>query len=171
MALKKEAEKVGKRIAPYRLAVVHGKMPAIEKERMLSAFRRNEIQVLLASTMVEVGIDVPNASVMIIENAEQFGLAQLHQLRGRVGRGPYPSYCILLHRGGAEEARARLQILTETADGFKIAEEDLRLRGAGDFLGADQSGLPPFRFANLATDRPLIEKAREVAARLLNRKV
>ena len=162
-ALRKEVRAVSSLLAPFQVGAVDGKMALEEKRAVLSAFRDNQLQLLLATSMVEVGIDVPNASVMIIENAEQFGLAQLHQLRGRIGRGPHPSYCILINRSGGAEAGQRLQILAQTEDGFKIAEEDLRLRGAGDFLGSDQSGLPPFRFADFGLDFDLIEQARDGA--------
>jgi ATP-dependent DNA helicase RecG len=126
----------------------------------MGAFRRNEIQVLLATSVVEVGVDVSNATLMVIENAEQFGLAQLHQLRGRIGRGSRESFCILLAAGKSAEARARLKIMVETTDGFRIAEEDLKLRGAGELLGREQSGAPRLRFGNLATDQELVERAR-----------
>lgn len=135
----------------------------------MAAFRRNELQVLLATSVVEVGVDVPNATVMIIENAEQFGLAQLHQLRGRIGRGAHESFCILIAAAKTDEARERLRVLEETNDGFRIAEADLRLRGPGDLVGQAQSGLPDFRFGNLADDLRLVERARDLAGELLRR--
>ena len=128
----------------------------------MAAFRANQVQVLLATSVVEVGIDVPNATVMLIENADHFGLAQLHQLRGRIGRGAEDSFCILIASAKSDEARQRLRVLEETSDGFRIAEEDLKLRGAGELIGQQQSGLPPFRFADFRSDRELVERAREV---------
>ena len=129
--------------------------------------RLHELDVLVATTVIEVGIDVPNATVMVIQDAERFGLAQLHQLRGRIGRGSHDAWCILMVRKRTPDVLARLRILEETHDGFRIAEEDLRQRGPGEFLGGQQSGLPEFRFADLATDRELVERARTIAGRLL----
>jgi ATP-dependent DNA helicase RecG len=123
----------------------------------------------LATSVIEVGVDVPNATVMIVENADRFGLAQLHQLRGRIGRGTHESYCILVAEAKTPEAQQRLQVLVETTDGFQIAEADLKLRGVGELLGREQSGLPPFRFGDLAEDRSLVERARSLAAHLLQR--
>ncbi|MEO5801899.1 MAG: ATP-dependent DNA helicase RecG [Verrucomicrobiota bacterium] len=160
-AVTKEFEKLGKIFAPHRVGFLHGRLRSEEKENVMTAFRANKIQVLLATSVIEVGIDVPNATVMLIENAEQFGLAQLHQLRGRIGRGAENSFCILMASGKSDEARQRLRVLEETNDGFRIAEEDLRLRGPGELLGQQQSGLPPFRFANFQSDGELIERARE----------
>jgi ATP-dependent DNA helicase RecG len=133
----------------------------------MTAFRANEMQVLLATSLVEVGVDVPNATVMLVENAEQFGLAQLHQLRGRIGRGCHESYCILLAAIKSKEAARRLQVLAESTDGFRIAEADLKLRGPGELLGQQQSGAPKFRFADLGTDLALVERAREIAIHLV----
>ena len=135
----------------------------------MRAFRENRLPVLVATSVVEVGLDVPNATVMLIENAEQFGLAQLHQLRGRIGRGAHDSHCILVAEIKTVEARRRLKVLEGTADGFRIAEEDLMLRGPGEFLGHEQSGLPPFRFGDLARDRDLVERARKVAKDYIER--
>jgi len=162
-----EAEKLEKQLAPFRLGVLHGRLKAEEKELIMAAFRSNEIQVLLATTIIEVGVDIPNATVMLIENAEQFGLAQLHQLRGRIGRGAHDSYCILVADLKTPEARERLNVLEKTTDGFEIAEADLKLRGPGELLGSEQSGLPAFRFGNLAGDLPLVERARALAGKLL----
>jgi ATP-dependent DNA helicase RecG len=134
-----------------------------EKENVMAGFRANKVQILLSTSLIEVGLDVPNATVMLIENAEQFGLAQLHQLRGRIGRGAHESFCILISDAKNLEAQARLKILEETNDGFKIAEADLKLRGPGELLGQQQSGLPKFRFGNLAEDLDLIRQARELA--------
>src|SRR5213596_3125628 len=127
----------------------------------MRAFRANEVAILLATAVIEVGVDVPNATVMLVENADLFGLAQLHQLRGRIGRGAHESYCILVADIKTREARERLRVLETTTDGFRIAEEDLRLRGPGELLGREQSDLPAFRFGNLEMDRALVERARE----------
>lgn len=135
----------------------------------MAAFRDNTVNVLLATSLVEVGVDVPNATVMLIENAEQFGLPQLHQLRGRIGRGAADAYCILVAAAETPEVRERLRVLEETSDGFRIAEADLRLRGPGELLGREQSGLPRFRFGDLTADMELIQQAREWAARFLAR--
>ena len=132
----------------------------------MAAFRANKIQSLVATSLIEVGVDVPNATVMLIENAERFGLAQLHQLRGRIGRGAHGSQCILVSDAKTEEARERLKMLEETTDGFRIAETDLKLRGPGELLGRQQSGLPRFRFGNLVDDMDLILRARELAAQI-----
>jgi ATP-dependent DNA helicase RecG len=132
----------------------------------MASFASGETSVLVATTVIEVGVDVPNATLMIVEHAERFGLAQLHQLRGRVGRGPAPSSCVLLTSGRlSDEAKARMAVMVETEDGFVIAERDLEIRGPGDFFGTRQSGLPTFRVANLVRDRALLEAAREEAFR------
>jgi ATP-dependent DNA helicase RecG len=152
--------------APYAVGLLHGRLPSEQKERVMEAFRGGQIAVLVATSVVEVGVDVPNATVMVIENAESYGLAQLHQLRGRIGRGREDAHCILIAAARTEEARKRLEVLAETRDGFRIAELDLRLRGPGEFLGQAQSGLPSFRFADLARDLALVERARSFAAEL-----
>jgi ATP-dependent DNA helicase RecG len=150
-----------------RVGLVHGRLKAAEKAAVMAAFVKNEVQVLVATTVIEVGVDVPNASLMVIEHAERFGLAQLHQLRGRVGRGAAQSACILLYAQPLGElARARLKIVFESTDGFEIAREDLRLRGPGEFIGARQSGLPLLRYADLE-DEALVEQARAVAEAML----
>jgi len=147
-----------------RLGLVHGRMNSREKDEVMIKFRQRQIQMLVATTVIEVGIDVPTASVMVIEHAERFGLAQLHQLRGRVGRGPILSYCILLaHPPLSKDARERLQVALTSQDGFAIAEADLRLRGPGEFLGTRQAGLPELKVANIIRDAHLLEKAREAA--------
>jgi len=150
--------------------LIHGRMRGVEKDRAMARFAGGEARILVATTVIEVGVDVPEASVMVIEHAERFGLAQLHQLRGRIGRGSERSTCLLLYKGPlGETAKARLAILRETDDGFRIAEEDLRLRGEGDLLGTRQSGMPGFRLARLEVHGKLLGAAREDAALVLNR--
>jgi ATP-dependent DNA helicase RecG len=146
--------------APWQIGLLHGRLKDGQKDRVMAAFRANETQLLLATSIIEVGVDVPNSTLMLIENAEQFGLAQLHQLRGRIGRGAAQSYCILIAGVKTKDAAQRLKILEETTDGFRIAEEDLKLRGPGELLGRQQSGAPPLRFGDLAQDRTLVERAR-----------
>jgi ATP-dependent DNA helicase RecG len=153
---------------PGRTGLIHGRMKGDEKDAVMARFQSGETTVLVATTVVEVGVDVPEASIMVIEHAERFGLAQLHQLRGRVGRGTATSSCLLLYQAPlGEVARARLEIMRETDDGFRIAEEDLRLRGAGELLGTRQSGLPEFRVADLAVHGDLLAAARDDAHLLL----
>jgi ATP-dependent DNA helicase RecG len=164
-AVTAEFARLQKEFAPHRVGLLHGRLNARDKETVMEAFRSNRLQVLLATSVIEVGVDVPNATVMVIENAEQFGLAQLHQLRGRVGRGAHESFCILVANLKTDDAARRLRVMEETADGFAIAEADLKLRGPGELLGGAQSGLPPFRFADLVEDRALIELARDWARR------
>jgi len=153
----------------YRVALLHGRMKSDAKERVMGAFSRGEFDVLVSTTVVEVGVDVANASVMLVEHAERFGLSQLHQLRGRVGRGPHQSYCMLLYQSPlTEQGRARLKALTETNDGFEIAERDLELRGPGDFFGTRQSGMPTLRVGDLVRDHQLMEAARREAVAALD---
>jgi ATP-dependent DNA helicase RecG len=140
-------------------------MKSAEKESVMTAFRANEIKAIVATSLIEVGVDVANASVIIIENAEQFGLAQLHQLRGRIGRGAHESFCILISDAPTEAVQARLKILEATNDGFKIAEADLKLRGPGELLGQEQSGAMRLRFGDLTEDLNLIRQARELVAK------
>ena len=168
-------------LAEFRVGLLHGRMKSDEKERVMASYKKGEIQVLVATTVVEVGVDVPNATVMMIEHAERFGLAQLHQLRGRVGRSAHQSYCLLIASGGVlfgpkkpkeageapSVARERLDVLVRSTDGFVIAEEDLRIRGPGEFLGFRQSGMPEFRVANLLRDTELLQQARQEAFALL----
>ena len=153
-----------------RVGLVHGRMKAAEKDRVMERFHEGEIAVLIATTVIEVGVNAPNATIMIVEHAERFGLAQLHQLRGRVGRGVKPSSCILLYKAPlGETAKARIKILRESEDGFLIAEEDLRLRGAGDLLGAAQSGFPRFRLADVAAHGELLSAARDDAKMIVEK--
>ena len=147
-AVTKEFEQLQKIFAPWQIGLLHGRLKDGQKDKVMAAFRANETQLLLATSIIEVGVDVANATLMVIENAEQFGLAQLHQLRGRIGRGAAESYCILIAAGKTDEAAQRLKILEETTDGFRIAEEDLKLRGPGELLGRQQSGAPPLRFGD-----------------------
>jgi ATP-dependent DNA helicase RecG len=156
-----------------RIGLVHGRLKTDEKAAAMAAFAAGEIDVLVATTVIEVGVDVPNASLMVIEHAERFGLSQLHQLRGRVGRGAAASACVLLYATGdaprlGETARARLKAMLETNDGFEIARRDLAIRGPGEFLGARQSGAALLRFADLATDSALLAWARQLAPVLLD---
>ncbi len=155
-------------LGELRVGLVHGRMKADEKRDTMAAFAAGELQVLVATTVIEVGVDVPNASLMVIEHAERFGLAQLHQLRGRVGRGKVDSVCILMFGDAlSQTARARLKVIYQHTDGFEIAREDLRIRGPGEFVGAKQSGVPLLRYADLETDGELIDKARDLAVELL----
>ena len=154
-------------LSDLRIAAVHGKMKPKEKDAVMTAFAGGEADVLVSTTVIEVGVDVPNAAVMVIENAERFGLSQLHQLRGRVGRGKFKSYCVLVSDNQNEETRQRLKVMTKTSDGFKIAEEDLRLRGPGDFFGQRQHGLPGLKVADLGCDTRLLQEAQSAAESLL----
>ncbi len=158
-----EFETLRQALAPFHVGLLHGRLKSKEKEKTMAAFRSNALHVLLATSLIEAGVDVPNATVMVIENAEQFGLAQLHQLRGRIGRGAHDSWCILVAAAKNREASQRLKVLEETLDGFLIAEADLKLRGPGELLGREQSGLPQFRFADLREDLDLIKQARQTA--------
>ena len=143
----------------YSLGLLHGKMKAKDKDAVMRSFSEGEIQLLIATTVIEVGIDVPNAVVMVIENAERFGLSQLHQLRGRIGRGKYKSHCILISDNKSVDTKKRLGVIKDTSDGFKIADEDLKLRGPGDFLGSRQHGLPDMKIADLFADREVLRLA------------
>ncbi|HZT23388.1 MAG TPA: ATP-dependent DNA helicase RecG [Verrucomicrobiae bacterium] len=162
-AVTREWEHLQKIFAPFRVGLLHGRLKNAEKETAMADFRARRIHILLATSLIEVGVDVPNATVMLIENAEAFGLAQLHQLRGRIGRGAQESFCILISDASDPAAQARLKILEQTGDGFKIAEADLKLRGPGELLGRQQSGALKLRFGDLATDADLIRQARELA--------
>jgi ATP-dependent DNA helicase RecG len=163
------AEHLQKEIFPeFRVGLLHGRMKTDEKEAIMTEVQGGKIQILVATTVIEVGIDIPNASVMVVEHAERFGLSQLHQLRGRIGRGRYPSKCILLAQyRSSEEARVRLRAMEKTTDGFRIAEEDLAIRGPGEFFGIRQSGLPDFRVAHVVRDAPILIEARKEAFRII----
>ncbi|MDR2837208.1 MAG: ATP-dependent DNA helicase RecG, partial [Azonexus sp.] len=153
-----------------RIGLAHGRLKSEDKQAVMAAFAAGEIDVLVATTVIEVGVDVPNASLMVIEHAERFGLSQLHQLRGRVGRGRYESSCVLIYAGPlGPVARQRLKIIFENTDGFEIARQDLQLRGPGEFVGARQSGVPLLRYADLEMDAGLVEQARSVAEEMLTR--
>ena len=163
------AETLQKTVFPdLRIALIHGQMKASEKEAAMASFARGEADVLVATTVIEVGVDVPNATLMVIEDADRFGLSQLHQLRGRVGRGGSKSYCILTSHNRNPDTQQRLKALCKTTDGFKIAEEDLKMRGPGDFFGSRQSGLPAFRVANLSMDLQTLKDAQAASARWID---
>jgi ATP-dependent DNA helicase RecG len=165
-AAKEEYKRLRKQIFPdLRLGLLHGRMKADDKEDTMARFARGDLDILVSTSVVEVGIDVPNASVMLVEGANRFGLAQLHQFRGRVGRGDHPSYCLLFADSKTETAKERLEAIESTQDGFVLAEKDLELRGPGEFFGTRQSGLPDLRLASFANVR-LLERARSEAQRL-----
>jgi ATP-dependent DNA helicase RecG len=162
-------EQLTKFIYPdYKIGLLHGKMKADDKQRVMDEFKRGELQVLVSTTVIEVGVDVPNATVMVIEQAERFGLAQLHQLRGRVGRGGHQSYCILVTGKLNEIGQERIRTMVESSDGFYIAEVDLKLRGPGEFFGTKQSGLPELRFGSIVRDQDILEIARKEATQFIN---
>ncbi len=161
------AELQSKVFPDLRIGCIHGKMKAAEKDKTMQTFVDGEINILVSTTVIEVGVDVPNASLMIIENAERFGLSQLHQLRGRVGRGAHKSYCVLFSDSDSEISKSRLKVMEQTNDGFKISEEDLKLRGPGDFFGSRQHGLPEMHIADLCTDIRVLHDAQEAAQELL----
>jgi ATP-dependent DNA helicase RecG len=148
---------------------LHGKMKPAEKNIIMERFARNEINVLVSTTVIEVGVNVPNATVMMVEDAERFGLAGLHQLRGRVGRGEYQSYCILKYQGNSEIIRERMKVISSTNDGFVISEKDLELRGSGEFFGTRQHGIPEFKIANLFEDIDLLKQAQGIAMEIIDK--
>ena len=147
----------------YRVKAVHGKMRPKEKEQIMKDFKEGNIDILISTTVIEVGVNVPNASIMVIEDAQRFGLAALHQLRGRVGRGEYQSYCILKYQGSSEVIRKRMKVMQDTNDGFIISEKDLELRGSGEFFGTKQHGIPEFKIANLFEDMPILKSVQALA--------
>ncbi len=151
----------------FRVDIMHGRIGSTEKADRMKDFYEGRINMLVSTTVIEVGVDVPNATLMIIENAEMFGLAQLHQLRGRVGRGSGQSYCILINRGNSEIGQKRMKIMEESGDGFHIAEKDLVLRGPGDFFGTRQHGLPELKIANIYTDTGILKRAQKQALKIL----
>ena len=153
----------------YKVEYLHGKMRPKEKDAIMEDFKNGNIDILISTTVIEVGVNVPNASIMVIENAERFGLAQLHQLRGRVGRGEYKSYCILKYQGNSETIRERMKVMQDTNDGFVISEKDLELRGSGEFFGTKQHGLPEFKIANLFQDMPILKQVQELSYKILQR--
>ena len=153
----------------YKVEYLHGKMRPKEKEEIMDKFKRKEIDILISTTVIEVGVNVPNASIMIIENAERFGLAALHQLRGRVGRGEYKSYCILKYEGNSDTIKQRMEVMVKTNDGFVISEKDLSLRGTGEFFGTKQHGLPEFKIANLFEDMELLKSVQSVAINIMSK--
>jgi ATP-dependent DNA helicase RecG len=169
-AAEDEAERLRRaELADYRVGCLHGRLRPAERRSVMAAFKAGELDVLVATTVIEVGVDVPNATIMIVQEADRFGLAQLHQLRGRVGRGAEQSYCLLVSRGReevSEGALERLEAMVETTDGFALAERDLELRGEGELLGGRQSGLTDLRFTRLRQDRDLLESARDAALQL-----
>lgn len=163
------AERLKAVFPEFEIGLVHGRMKAEHREKIMDDFKNGKVDILVSTTVIEVGVDVPNATVMLIVHAERFGLAQLHQLRGRVGRGEHESYCFLLCYGFSEEAKRRLMVMVKTADGFKIAEEDMKIRGYGDFFGTRQSGMPNMRFANLFRDSKVLEIAQKEADELIKK--
>ena len=166
-AVKMYEELSGEVFAGFTVGLLHGRLGREEREKALKGFREGVIQLLVSTIVIEVGIDVPNASVMVVEHAERFGLAQLHQLRGRIGRGPYKSACLLFGDPKTPQGKERLTVMETAPDGFQIAEEDLRIRGAGEFFGTRQSGMPPLRLADPVLDLPLLEEARRDAFRIV----
>lgn len=152
----------------YKVEYIHGKMKSKEKDEIMEKFKNGEIQILISTTVIEVGVNVPNASIMVVEDAQRFGLAQLHQLRGRVGRGEYQSYCILKYQGKGEKIRKRMQVMCDANDGFVISEKDLELRGSGDFFGTEQHGLPEFKIANLFEDMAILKSVQSVAIKIIS---
>jgi ATP-dependent DNA helicase RecG len=177
--LKKEGSNIKSAAAMYnelqdkafpdlKLALIHGRMPSKDKEMIMKKFKEGGYHILVSTVVIEVGIDIPNASLMVVENAERFGLAQLHQLRGRIGRGVFQSYCILLGSAATETAQRRLSKMTETQDGFEISEEDLQLRGPGEFLGTRQHGIPELKIGNIVKDFEIMEDARKEAFALVS---
>jgi len=163
------AKELEKTFPDLRVGLVHGKMKTKAKEEVMEQFVSGQLDILVATTVIEVGVDVPNAALMIVENADRFGLSQLHQLRGRVGRGEHKSYCVLFEGGGGETAMARLKVMCDTNDGFKISEQDLELRGPGDFFGSRQHGLPQIQMAGAMSNMEILKSAQQAATEVLER--
>ena len=153
----------------FQVGLLHGRLKSAEKDAALTAFRDKETQIIVSTTVIEVGVDVPNATVMVIENAERFGLSQLHQLRGRVGRGEHKSYCFLMSSSKSPDAKQRLGVLEQSQDGFFLSEMDMRFRGPGEVLGTRQSGLPDFALASLVEDKEVLNLARDAAEKIIER--
>lgn len=169
-SVEKLYEEYSREIFPqYKVQYIHGKMKQKEKDEIMKSFKEGKIDILISTTVIEVGVDVPNSNIMVVENAERFGLAQLHQLRGRVGRGEYKSYCVLKYEGKSDTTRKRMQVMTQTNDGFIISEKDLELRGAGDFFGTMQHGLPEFKIANLFEDVDTLKQVQSIATKILEK--
>ena len=162
------AENYKNKVFPtYRVEILHGKMKQKEKDAIMEEFKDGKIDILISTTVIEVGVNVPNASIMVVENAERFGLAQLHQLRGRVGRGEYKSYCILKYQGNSDIIKQRMNVMKATNDGFIISEKDLELRGSGEFFGTRQHGIPEFRIANLFEDIQVLKMVQSISLKIL----
>ena len=168
-AAKEEAEALKKIFPEYKIGLIHGRLKGELKDKAMSDFIGGKTKILVSTTVIEVGIDVPNSTIMVIEHSERFGLSQLHQLRGRIGRGQEQSYCFLMGKSSSDEAKGRIEAMLKTTDGFKIAEADLRLRGPGEFFGVRQSGLPNFRVADIIRDEEIIREAREAALMLIQK--
>ena len=151
----------------YKVEYLHGKMKPKEKDAIMEEFKNGNIDILISTTVIEVGVNVPNSSIMVVENAERFGLAQLHQLRGRVGRGEYQSYCILKYNGNSEIIKKRMKVMTDTNDGFVISEKDMELRGTGEFFGTRQHGIPEFKIANLFEDIVTLKSVQAIANKII----
>jgi len=165
-----EAERLKSKVFPdLKVAVIHGQMKSEDKENVMNAFRAGDLDILIATTVIEVGIDVPNATVMLIENAEHFGLSQLHQLRGRIGRGEHKSFCVLFADPATDDAKERIKAFAGTTDGFALAEADLRIRGEGQLFGTRQSGLPDLKIASVIRDFPVLQEARDDAFALVGK--
>lgn len=165
--IKLAEEYKNKTFKEYKVEYIHGKLKQKEKDEIMGKFKNKEIDILIATTVIEVGVDVPNANIIIVENSERFGLATLHQLRGRVGRDKYKSYCILKYQGTSQNINQRMKVMKNTNDGFIISEKDLELRGTGEFFGTKQHGLPEFKIANLFEDIELLKIVQSVAFNVL----